>query len=567
MLTHLAIKNFATIDSLEIEFDAGLTAITGETGAGKSVILDAIGLASGARAQQHTLRDDSQAAEIIASFHYQNASDIQQWLDKYELIDTDIADNENASTGSNELIIRRIIRPDGRGRAYVNGVPVALKQLSELGKITVDLHGQHEHHSLLRTTTHQPLLDSFANLIPLSNEVRVLAKQAQAIAEQIETLSKSNADNDAKLQLLSYQVEELSNIAPQKDECAELEAEQKKLIHAESLLDNLNLAKQYCIDDEDGAALALVRRALKQLKQSVSHAPEISNAIDLLDSACIQIEEAAADIESIASDITHDPQRTAEVENRLDTLYTVARKHHCSAHELEQTLAELTEQLNALSHSDELIEDLRKQYEVLSEQYLTVASKLSSEREKAAKQLSKSVNQRLTELQMKHCRFAVSLAKRNTTTPHYDGLESTEFLISTIPGKPPQPLAKIASGGELSRVSLAIQVVTAATASVPTLVFDEVDVGIGGEVAAVVGKLLKALGNSCQVFCVTHLAQVAAKGDQHLRVSKTVTKKSALTAVSALSTEQRKAELARMVSGESITESTLAHAGDLLAPA
>jgi DNA repair protein RecN (Recombination protein N) len=556
MLNHLAISNFTTVDSLELDCAAGLTTITGETGAGKSVMLDALALALGGRGQVSLLRDDNRQAEIAANFHI--GSDIKSYLKNRDLLDNDNGED------SSEVLLRRVIKPDGRSRAYINGSAVKLGELAALGEKLVDLHGQHEHQSLLNKASHLQILDDYAANAALKEQVKHLAAQCQSLQSTIAKLRNNNADKAARLQLLEYQVTELDQLAVKVGEHSQLENEQKKLSNAQALLHDINHAAQLCDNEQNSGGLSKLQQALQTLKQASEQLPELGNAIELLDSACIQVLELGGELEAISSSVVPDNARLADVEARLDTIYSIARKHNVHAADLFDLHSSLTNELATLQGGDERIEQLDSELADRTQDYLAQAQALSKTRKKAAKQLTAQVNKKLASLQMKHCDFSIALHASKQDQLAVNGLETAELMISTVPGKPPQALAKIASGGELSRVSLAIQVVTAQTSNVPSLVFDEVDVGIGGGVAEVVGNLLRELGKCSQVFCVTHLAQVAAKGQQHLLVSKRVSKKSATTSIQLLDNTARKAELARMISGLDVTDSTRAHAKELL---
>ncbi|MBT6578773.1 MAG: DNA repair protein RecN, partial [Cellvibrionales bacterium] len=423
---------------------------------------------------------------------------------------------------------------------------------------------QHEHQSLLNKRTHQQLLDNFGGSNKQRISVEALAKQWQALERQIKQLSEQNAAKDSRLQLLSYQVQELDKLALENNESNALAAEQKKLANAESLLHGINEASEYCDNDDSTGAITQLRHAAQLLKKQVADLPEISSSLELLESGCIQIEEAHNELIAITDNLNIDPQRLQIVEDRLDSIYTIARKHQINVEQLFELHQQLAQELSDLEGGDARIEALVQQQQDLQATFTVSAKKLSKLRRSAAKKLTKAVNAKLNELQMAHCQFEIAIEALTDSSPSTSGLEVIEFIISTVPGKPAQALAKIASGGELSRISLAIAVVTAQTSNIPTLVFDEVDVGIGGGVAEVVGNLLRELGQSGQVFCVTHLAQVAAKGNTHLLASKSISKTAATTQVLSLDTKARTAELARMMGGIDITDSSIAHAAEML---
>lgn len=565
MLTSLCIKNFATVEQVELDFSAGLTSITGETGAGKSVLLDGLALTLGSRSTKELLRDTGQAAEITATFEFDPDLEgagpvlpkaLVSWLNERELLE--------APGGI--LFLRRILKPDGRSKAFINNTPVTLADLKFLGEQLVDLHSQHEYQSLLKRSTQHQLLDNFANNQKLCDEVKALAMQWQSISHQIEQLQNSGSEQEAKRQLLNYQVQELEKLALQENEIPVLEQEQKTLAAADSLLADLHQALSLLGNpDSDGedSSIDNCARAAKLLAATSEILPGLRNGSELLESATIQLREAAAEIEQQMDQVVIDPQRLNDVESRLDALYTVARKHHCKPEELLTLQQSLQQELDTLEGGEERLQELEAEKEKIARSFTEIAGNLSKKRQSAARKLTKNISDKLAQLNMAHCQFEIKFAGTNDEVS-VNGNEYAEFLISTIPDKPPAPLARIASGGELSRISLAIQVVTAQTTNTPLLVFDEVDVGIGGATAEVVGNLLRELGEHCQVLCVTHQAQVAARGHQQLLVSKQLSKTSATTDFKVLDRETRTRELARMMGGKELTESTLAHAAEIL---
>ena len=555
MLTHLCIRNFTTVDQCELELSAGLSVITGETGAGKSVMLDALAMALGDRASNQVLRDESNNADISASFRLQEKTAVLNWLNAHDLSNED---------DPQEAILRRVITPSGRSRAYINGSPVNIADLKTVGEQLVDLHNQHEHQSLLDKHSHGVLIDNFGGHQTQLAKVKDAAEQWQALERKIQQLTAQNDSKEARLQLLSYQVQELDKLALEANESETLASEQKKLANAEQLLLGINEAMQACNGDESPSALGLLQLSQQRLNQLTVDLPSLSPALELINSAAIQAEEAFNELSAEQSQLSIDPERLQWVEQRLDALYSIARKHHVPVEQLFDTHQQLAQELADLEGGDEKISALKEQQTALQKTFTAAAKKLSKQRQSAASKLSKAVNAKLDELQMAHCQFAIAIEPLTSESPNTAGAESLEFLISTIPGKPPKALAQIASGGELSRISLAIAVVTAQTSNIPTVVFDEVDVGIGGGVAEVVGNLLRELGQRGQVFCVTHLAQVAAKGNSHLLAQKSVSKSGATTSVTELNTDERTAELARMMGGLDVTQSSIAHAAEML---
>lgn len=551
MLTHLHITDFTLVDQLDLELHQGLTTITGETGAGKSIMLDALGLALGDRTDADKVRSGRKKAEIHASFDISAIDYPRQWLQEHELADGD------------DCILRRIITAEGRSRAYINGHTVTLSQLRTLGDALINIHSQHEHQSLLNTKTHQRLLDAFGGLSPLTKQVKDAYQQWHKINATLETLRNHSEEINARFQLLSYQVEELDQLALAADELSQLEQSQRILANAETVNLYCGQIVSLCADD-DGIQDRL-NRAL-HLFASLKHKPDaLQETETMLTHALIQVQEAQSELDRYIDGQEQDESRLAEVEERLSAIYEIARKHRIPAEELEQLHQTLAEELHGLQSGDEQLEKIDQQRKQALTHYQQLATELSDQRQFAGARLVKAVNDKLSQLAMHHAQLSIDLAANEAPSPQ--GNESTEFLISTNPGQPAKPLIKIASGGELSRVSLAIQVVTAQTSTTPTLVFDEVDVGIGGTTGDEVGSLLRELGNNAQVLCVTHLAQVASKGHQHLLVSKQAQADTTVTTVKPLNQKEKIAEIARMMGGAIDSKHSLAHAKEMLASA
>ncbi|MFT5483207.1 MAG: DNA repair protein RecN (Recombination protein N) [Halieaceae bacterium] len=553
MLTHLSIQNFTLVDNLDIEFENGMTVITGETGAGKSIMLDALGLCLGDRADPKTVRTGAQRADICASFDVRTIPAAQRWLQQRDLY----LDDEPG-----ECLLRRVITAEGRSRAYINGQNVTLPEASKLGELLIDIHSQHAHQSLLRRETQRGLLDAFAGLETKTSQLAEHAEQWQQLNHIIRELEAARDERGARVQLLSYQVGELDELNLQADELPGLEQSQKQLANAEDILSASQQALEL-IEDDDGG-LDKLRRALALARQDQSGGQPIANVIEALESACIQADEARLELQSHIDTVEIDPEKLLEVESRLDLIYETARKHRVQAPQLAALHQGLAEELAGLAGSDEEVETLKAQREQRRTDYDLLAKAVSKKRQTAAKKLTAAVETQLAELAMEQCKFAIELEAREPTIPHPQGMEVVEFRIATNPGAKPQTLGKIASGGELSRISLAIQVVTAKTIAIPSMVFDEVDVGIGGAVAEVVGKLLRALGERSQVLCVTHLAQVAAQGNHHLVVTKTTENNGASAKLSRVEESQKVEEIARMLGGVKITDQSRAHAEEML---
>ncbi|MBU3069284.1 DNA repair protein RecN [Aestuariicella sp. G3-2] len=550
MLTHLSVQNFTLVDALELELNRGMTAITGETGAGKSILLDALGLALGDRADPDRVRNGRQRADICATFDVSAIPRARQWLDNHDL-DSD-----------SDCLLRRVVTREGRSRGYINGQPVPLGQLKELGEMLIDIHSQHAHQSLLKKDTHRRLLDDYANHQELARQCKTLYRDWQDAQKHFEEWRDNAEEITARTQLLRYQVQELDALALEDNELEAMEAEQRQLASADTLLQNSQLAAQIC-DDEEGGLLTTLGKALHLLQDLNDKPKALASAEELLFSAQIQIQEAHSEINHHIDSFEMDPERLTFIEERLSSCYDIARKHRISPTELQSLHEELAGELEQLDGSEGQLDELEARANACQSAYIACAEKLSAQRHKAAKQLQKAINQQLRALAMQNAQLAIQLHSGSEhASPH--GLDDIEFLISTNPGQSPKALAKVASGGELSRVSLAIQVVTARSSTTPTLVFDEVDVGIGGATADVVGDLLRQLGSQGQVLCVTHLPQVASKGHQHLQVHKETDKTSAQTALIQLNGDDKIMEIARMMGGAQMTKQTIAHAREML---
>ncbi|TQV74522.1 DNA repair protein RecN [Exilibacterium tricleocarpae] len=550
MLTHLSVNNFTLVDTLDREIAAGMTVLTGETGAGKSIMLDALGLALGDRAAPDQVRTGAERADIHANFDVSRVRRAQQWLAQHDLDNGD------------DCLLRRVITAEGRSRAYINGQPATAQQLRVLGEMLIDIHSQHEHQSLLKKDTHRRLLDEFGNHTDLAREVRQAHREWQDTWQRYTGLRDNAEEVSARYQLLRYQVEELTLLELEDGDLEALETEQKTLANAEVILQTSQQVAHLC-SHEDQCLQDGLNRALHQLQQLPERTAALANAEQLIGSALIQVEEAHREIEHHIGSFNADPARLAEVETRLSAVYDIARKHRVRPEQLGELLRQLQGELQTLSGEDAELDALEAKSRACEQTYRHQAEKLSSLRQKTARRLGRTINAQLKDLAMATASLEIDLQPlADKAGPH--GLEAIEFLISTNPGQPPRPLAKVASGGELSRISLAIQVVTAKTSTTPTLVFDEVDVGIGGATADVVGRLLRTLGEQGQVICVTHLAQVASKAHQHLLVSKQSTRKKAQSTLVQLSGEDKVAEIARMLGGAAITEQSRAHAREMM---
>jgi DNA repair protein RecN (Recombination protein N) len=552
MLAHLSIQNFTLIDTLELEFKAGMTVLTGETGAGKSIIIDALSLALGARTDISIIKHGTERCAISASFHIAQLPAAQQWLIEHEL------DNEH------DCLLRRVIGQDGRSRGSINGQTVPLQMLRELGHLLVSIHGQHEHQTLLKTDKQRSLLDAYGGHISLVKNLQTLYSRWRKTQEQLTSLQTQNTQKTARYELLTYQVKELEKLGLQAEELAALDTEQRQLAHADELLQTCQNTLNLISENDEINLLNLLNTAHNQLSHLQKLDNKLSTVADLLNNAIIQTEEADNELRHYLDKIELNPERLQFVEQRLTQIHEVARKHRVKPEELYALQQTLTTELQQLENSDIQLLQLQQELEQLTHEYQTVATELTQKRQQAAQQLSPLVEKHLHELGMPGGRLQIQFETLLKDSCHPAGLENIEFYVSANPGQPLQPLAKVASGGELSRISLAIHVLTTQNEATPTLIFDEVDVGIGGGTAEIVGRLLRTLGKSAQVLCVTHLPQVASQGHQHLQVSKMLDTQTTQTQIKLLDEAEKIQEIARMLGGVKITSQTLAHAKEML---
>ncbi|MCF5823046.1 DNA repair protein RecN, partial [Pseudomonas syringae] len=542
MLVHLSVHNYAIVEHLDLELDRGMSVITGETGAGKSIMLDALGLTLGDRADSGVVRPGADKADILATFDLGDIPEAEAWLKERDL------DNDGP------CILRRVITAEGRSRSYINGSPCPQGDLKALGELLIDIHSQHEHQSLLKTDTHRRLLDEYAGATDLARQVHLAAQRWRQTRQELERLSNSGDEQRARHQLLSYQLEELESLSLGENELEQLEQEHKDLTNAESLLSICRQVVEQCSESDSGNVLNALTASLHRLG-SVDHSPSaLSEATGLLSSAQIQVEEAVGELNRFLDHFDADPARLQQLEERLDAIYTLARKHRIQPGEVATLQQKLLDEIETLNANDESIERLQHEVQAFARHYQEKARELSDLRSTSATRLASAVEQEIHRLGMPGGRFHIELKPNASADPLPHGLEQVELLVSANPGQPLKALAKVASGGELSRISLAIQVITAQTSRVPTLVFDEVDVGIGGPTAEIVGQLLRRLGERGQVMTVTHLPQVAAQGHQHLFVHKVRDNEATRTAVSKLTKTERIEEVARMLGGIDLTK-------------
>ncbi|GAA4881212.1 DNA repair protein RecN [Ferrimonas pelagia] len=551
MLAQLTVNNFAIVKFLELDLHPGMTSITGETGAGKSIAIDALGLCLGGRGEASMVRPGADRTELSARFDLDKIPVARQWLKDHALEDDE------------ECILRRAISSEGRSRAWINGHPVPLAQLKGLGELLVSIHGQHAHHSMLHSEIQLSLLDQYAGHERLLQACRHSYQQWKLLDNAIRELKASQEQSRARAQLLEYQVQELDEFALQPGEFEQIETEHKRLANCGTLLEQSQRALYLLSEGEEASVQNLLSQVIGEVEALQQDDPALGDVLSMLHEGLIQVQESSNELESYRSSLEMDPQRFGELEQRLSRAMTLARKHQINANELAAHHQALADELAEIAGSDDQLEQLEQQREQARTTVSADGERLHISRARYAKELDKLVTANMKELAMPHAKFNIEILHTpDSLSP--EGADKVQFLVCTNPGQPMQPIAKTASGGELSRIGLAIQVITARKVATPTLIFDEVDVGISGPTAAVVGKMLRQLGQSTQVFCVTHLPQVAGNGHNHMYVSKQSKSASTETQMVPLHGEQRINELARLLGGDTITDNTRANACELL---
>lgn len=551
MLTQLHIRNLAVISELLVEMSSGMTVLTGETGAGKSILIDALGLAIGDRADSSMVRSGAERAEVSATFSLSSGTEVAQWL------------QDKAYDQNGELVLRRLINRDGRSRAFINGTPAPLQALQELGEKLVDIHSQHAHQSLLRRAEQRRLLDEYGGLVEIGNALAALVRDYRTSSRQATQLREAARDRLSRMEFIRYQIQELRGRVPSPNELTQLEEEHARLSHAERLKTGASQLYHLLYQGDESLQTGLAK-AVSELGHLQRIDPKLGEPMGMLEEAMIQVQEAANSLRAYREGLDLDLGTLQQIETRLAEIQDLARKYRVPPHELSRLLLDLETELETLDQADFRLGELEQQEESLRLRYRDLAAELSRRRAEAAERLATAVSEQLSYLGMGGGRFSLHLEPHTEAEPNPSGQEEVEFVVALNPGLPHQPLAKVASGGELSRISLGIRVVTARYGRIPTLVFDEVDVGIGGRVAEIVGRLLRALGADRQVLCVTHLPQVAAMGTEHLQVSKEISHQMTLISLRHLSPEQRVEEIARMLGGIEITPQTLAHAREMV---
>ncbi|MFH2135898.1 MAG: DNA repair protein RecN [Pseudomonadota bacterium] len=552
MLKHLLIRDFVIVDTLELDFSSGFTALTGETGAGKSILIDALSLALGERADSTMVRAGCDKADISAEFDIAELPQLQDWLREQEL-----------EGDEGVCLLRRTLDAGGRSRGFINGGSATQQQMREAGAYLLDIHGQHAHQSLLRADAQRELLDSQAGLTDQAAGVAAAWKEWQNIHKRRVQLEQNAESIAAERELLSFQQNELQTLNFSEAEWSELQADHARLSHAASLIETAQFGVDV-LSESDTACLAQLNALTSRMRAGLEFDAGLQDTLTMLESAQNELQEAVYALRHYQERLDADPERMRQQEQRIADVMEAARKYRIKPEQLPQELEEFTQRLEELGGSADLAA-LAKQDEAAQQSYLAAAKKLSAARGKAAKALSDEITAAMQTLAMQGGQFAVALLPLAEGNAH--GLESVELQVSANPGSPLRSLAKVASGGELSRISLAIQVAASRAASVPTLIFDEVDSGIGGRVAEIVGSLLKKLGQRHQVLCVTHLPQVASQADHQWQVSKQSSSEQTLSNIQVLGEAQRIEEIARMLGGATITDTTRKHAAEMLGSA
>lgn len=547
MLRSLHLRDFVIVDQSHIDFDAGFTVFSGETGAGKSILIDALSLALGARGDASVVRQQAERAEISATF--EPDSQTRQWLKAHDIkLNTE-----------DELILRRVIDAHGRSRAYINGAPSTVSQLRELGALLVDIHGQHAHQSLLNPQSHYAILDTQGQHIDLSLQVAQAWQQWQQAVAAYSHAQESAQANAHELDLIDWQVKKLTELGLAPGDWEALTQEHQRLAHAQSLLDNSSRSLEL-LEQDNGGVIGTLNAALQSLQAVLNHDPNLKDVCQILESAQIACVESVSDLNSYVSNIELDPERLIHIDQAMSEAFNLARKHKCEPEELPQQLEQLLQRQQELQFSVDT-EALEKAVKKAQQHYEQLAERLTQSRQRISTILSKQVTQAMQQLSMQGGQF---IAHLSPTPASAHGNEKVEFLVAGHGGVKPAALAKVASGGELARISLALSVIASQATRVPTLIFDEVDSGIGGAIAEIVGKLLHELGQRHQVLCVTHLPQVAACGDTHFEVTKAAQGDQTVSKIQQLNAKERIEEVSRMLGGIEITATTREHAKEML---
>ena len=550
MLRSLQIRNFAIIDEIDITFKDDMTVLTGETGAGKSILIDALSLVLGERGSSNLIRNKEKRAEYTAEFEITNNKNALNWLVEKSL------ENEN------ECILRRTISPDGKSRSFINGNTVNLQSLKSLGELLVDIHGQHFHQSLCKKNVQRDLLDHFGGLSDTKNKIKRIFNEWRTLSDQLTEMIENDKNKADRIDLLSFQSKELNELALSSGEYDSLNSEFKKINNIEKINRGINSLIDCLQSNEITNVEQMLSDSIKNIDTLATFDNSLEETKNLLSEAEINVSEAIGNLSRYGESIDYDNQKSREIEERINSIISLSRKHRADPDELIDIKIQIEKELDALNHSQTSIEEIQKNMNDLRKEYDDLSIKLTRMRVESAKKLSGLVADSMNELGMTGGIFKVEIIPSRNISQH--GNDDITFQISANPGQKPQPISNVASGGELSRMSLAIQVITSNGTNIPTMIFDEVDSGIGGAIAEVVGKKLKDLSQNKQVLCVTHLAQVASKGSSHIRINKLTDNKKTKIFASKLNSDERVEEIARMIGGIELTEKTREYAKEML---
>ncbi|SEK41647.1 DNA replication and repair protein RecN [Colwellia chukchiensis] len=553
MLLQLNIQNFAIVRSLDIDWQQGMTTITGETGAGKSIAIDALGLCLGDRAVTNVVRADCKKAELAATFDTSHNIAAKNWLKHHDML------------LDNECILRRVISAEGRSKAYINGSQVPLAQLKEIGQLLIHIHGQHNHQLIVKASEQRNILDAYANHQHLLDEVKYYYQQWRSLSQEAQTLQENKLQREAQQQLLQYQVQELNEFSLQPDEFENLEKDYQRQSNGQHILSETLSAVQQLSEAEQFNVVDSLRSSADKIAGLANYDGKLKAIAEQLNEALIQVEDASQELKHYYQSVELDPDSYSLIEERYSSAIMLAKKHQVAPNALAQFHQQLLQELALFSSDESRLIKINDDIESAKQQYQNAANILSESRAKAAAKLSKMITNSMAELNMAHGKFAIKVSQDKLDHLSLHGHDNVSFLASLNPGQPLEAMNKVASGGELSRISLAMQVILADKVITPSLIFDEVDVGISGPTAAMVGKKLQQLAKNTQVICVTHLPQVASKGHQQLFVAKLTDGEHTETTVTELSRDGRVQEIARLLAGDKVTDTSLANAQELLA--